>query len=228
MNWRKFEEIVRSIVPERFSLKGDFYGWVGEKRPSSAKKVALTLDVYRDSNFSRYDAVISHHRPPFTPDFPLFVVHSALDRVDWGCHFSLAGALGLKGVEFLKERNGCIGSFKGSKEELLFKVSRVLEVKQLKFYLTDRIERVAVFSGCGFNYPPFVESALELRADVLISGDLTHHTACFLKSRGVGFIDAGHRGTELPGLKEFALRLRKHFEVDLIDEGNFCTYLCLC
>jgi len=228
LNWREFEDAVRSIVPERFSLKGDFYGWIGKKRPSSVRKVALTLDVFRDSDFSRYDVVISHHKPFFVPDFPVFVVHSALDRVDWGCHFSLAGALGLKGVEFLKERSGCIGSFGGSEKELLFKVSEVLKVKHIRFHLAGRVKRVAVFSGCGLNYNSFLESALEFGADVLISGDLTHRTACFLRSRGVGFIDAGHRGTELPGLKEFALRLKKFLEVDFIDGGDFCNYFCLC
>ena len=227
MNWREFEETVKSIVPQSFSLKGDFYGWIGDKRPFSVGKVALTLDVFRDSDLSRYDVVISHHRPPFTPEFPVFVVHSALDRVDWGCHFSLAGALGLENVEFLDDRQGCVGSFGGSKGELLFRVSQVLNVKHLKYYLTGKAKRMAVFSGCGLNYLPFIESALKAGIDVLISGDLTHHTACLLKSKGVGFIDAGHRGTELPGLKEFALRLRKYFEVDFIDE-DFCNYVCLC
>ena len=228
MSWREFETTVRSIVPERFSLKGDFYGWIGDKRPSSVRKVALTLDVFRDSDFSPYDVVISHHKPPFIPGFPVFVVHSALDRVDWGCHFSLARALGLKRVEFLKERNGCIGSFEGSERKLLFKISEALKVKHIRFYLTGRVEKVAVFSGCGLNYPQFLESALEFGADVFISGDLTHHTACFLRSKGVGFIDAGHGGTELPGLNEFALRLKKHFEVDFVDGGDFCNHLCLC
>jgi len=228
LNWREFEETVRSLVPDKFSLEGDSYGWVGERRPASVKRIALTLDLYRGLDYSSYDVVISHHAPLFTPDFPVFVVHSALDRVDWGCHFSLAKVLGLEEIEFLEDRRGCIGRFSGSEGELLFRISEVLNVKHLRFYFTGSVESVAVFSGCGLNYFPFIESALKAGADVLIYGDLTHHKACFLKFKGVGFVDAGHRGAELPGLREFSVRLREYLEVDLIDGEEFYSYLCLC
>lgn len=55
------------------------------------------------------------------------------------------------------------------------------------------IRRAAVSSGSGRSAVPY---AMEKGADVLVTGDIDHHTALDAVSQGLSIIDAGHYGTE--------------------------------
>lgn len=230
MNWKEFEETIRKLVPEELTLEGDFYGWLTDLRPVDVKNVAVVVDLHKETDFSSYDVVISHHRPCFCPDFPVFVIHSALDRVHWGCHYSLAETLELTQITFLgNDRQGVLGNQHGSPESFLIKTVRLLNVKLVRFYLPERAEKVAVFSGCGLSYRPFLEKAIESGAQLVVSGDLTHSWSYRLKSMGIGFIDAGHVKTEIPGLRTFVSRLKECLElnVELVEGDEFYSYLCI-
>ena len=59
--------------------------------------------------------------------------------------------------------------------------------------LENKISRVAISTGAGKS---MVSSALQKGAQVLITGDIDHHSAIDALSQGLQIIDVGHYGTE--------------------------------
>lgn len=59
--------------------------------------------------------------------------------------------------------------------------------------LEKRVERAAVSGGSGKS---MIDPAVSLGAEVLITGDIDHHTGLDAIDRGIAVIDAGHYGTE--------------------------------
>lgn len=57
----------------------------------------------------------------------------------------------------------------------------------------DKIASVAICPGSGKSV---IEDAVSCRADVLITGDMDHHSALDAKEQGLYLMDAGHFGTE--------------------------------
>lgn len=60
-----------------------------------------------------------------------------------------------------------------------------------------RVDHVAVLPGSGGD---FVPAAAAAGAEVLITGDVSHHTARAAQDLGLAVIDAGHAATERPGV----------------------------
>lgn len=56
---------------------------------------------------------------------------------------------------------------------------------------------VAVVPGSGAD---FIDSALGAGANLLVTGDVSHHRARYAADRGLGLIDPGHARTERPGV----------------------------
>ncbi|WP_456484866.1 Nif3-like dinuclear metal center hexameric protein [Desulfurobacterium sp.] len=228
MNWQNFEKIVREIVPESYAVAGDFYGWVADFRPGKVEHVAVVVDVPHDFDFSKFDVVVAHHKPSFNPNFPVFVVHTPLDRIDWGCNYALGNILGLGNLSFFDDnRFGMYGMIEISPELFLEKVMKVLNLRKVFYHLPEKIEKVAVFSGCGFNFSDFIQNLFKFNIDIAVSGDLVHHTACRLRAAKMGFIDASHYKTEIPGMVEFANRLKDFVDTEFVNVGFPYSDFCL-
>ncbi len=60
------------------------------------------------------------------------------------------------------------------------------------------IRRVAVVPGSGAD---FIEAAADAGANALVTGDVSHHRAREALDRGLAVIDAGHAGSERPGVR---------------------------
>ena len=60
------------------------------------------------------------------------------------------------------------------------------------------VERVAVLPGSGGSA---IAAAVEVGADVLVTGDVRHHEARRAVDLGLSVIDAGHAATERPGVR---------------------------
>lgn len=68
------------------------------------------------------------------------------------------------------------------------------------------VERAAICPGSGGS---MIDAALELKADVYITGDIDHHEGIDAVARGLSVIDAGHYGIEqifVPYMKEYLKR----------------------
>lgn len=70
------------------------------------------------------------------------------------------------------------------------------------------VRRVAISPGSGKS---MVKAALDMQADVLVTGDIDHHTGIDSVAQGLAIIDAGHYGIEQIFVHDIAEFLRKEF-----------------
>lgn len=113
---------------------------------------------------------------------------------------------------------GRIGELTEDQELGLFaaRTAEALEVGEVRLYGDPSavIRRVAVCSGSGASC---VEDALQLGADVLVTGDVDHHAALDAIAAGLNVLDAGHVGTEKIFVPELARQLRASVIAEKID-----------
>lgn len=143
-------------------------------------------------------------------------VHTNLDVAPGGLNDILAEFLGLQDITVLKEMAGTDGAGLGRigtlKEKKSFcsvaeDVKRIFgpDYRILTGQEDIQIQRVAVVGGAGGS---LVDVAAEKNADLLITGDVTHHHALEAEMAGIALIDAGHFNTEQTAFMKFAERLR--------------------
>ena len=72
---------------------------------------------------------------------------------------------------------------------------------------SQRVVRVAVLGGAGGSSIGQLPGDI----DVMVTGDVGYHDACLARARGIGLIDAGHAGTELPIVPAISRYLRSRF-----------------
>lgn len=89
--------------------------------------------------------------------------------------------------------------------------------------LEQKVSRVAISTGSGED---FVKHALQMKADVLITGDIRHHKALDALEQGLGIIDAGHFGTERFMVEWLASRLGKELpsEISIMTAKEFTPF----
>ena len=71
--------------------------------------------------------------------------------------------------------------------------------------------KVKTFAICPGSGKDAVDSAIEKGADVLVAGDMGHHTAVDALERGLFIIDAGHYGTEYIFIEDMKKYIEKTF-----------------
>jgi putative NIF3 family GTP cyclohydrolase 1 type 2 len=111
-------------------------------------------------------------------------------------------------------------------------VQSVLGTKGIRFVGSKnlKIRRVALVGGSGGGMVP---TASERGADLLITGDFSHHDAMEAHARGLAVIDGGHFYTEKAALALYASRFKglleeRGWEVDVAiykDERNPIQYV---
>ena len=132
-----------------------------------------------------------------------------------------AGQLCLQETEVLEqtgERNGApegIGRVGLLPEEMTLEELAAFVKKQMKLphvvVYGDRLRKVrraAVSGGSGKSMTGF---ALEKQAEVLVTGDIDHHTAIDAVADGLCIIDAGHYGTEYCFIDDIVQLVREAF-----------------
>lgn len=80
-------------------------------------------------------------------------------------------------------------------EDCVKEVKDSFQLGPLKVFgeLDHKVKRIAISPGAGKS---MVGAALDKKADVLITGDIDHHTGIDAAARGLDIIDAGHYGIE--------------------------------
>ncbi len=211
---KEFEKIVETLAPKSFIMEGDFYGWLNSP-PKKIDSVAVAVDL--PSNLIGCSVLILHHKPLTVPEIPTFILHTPLDRCNGGCHEALLNAFGFKTFQYVKDRLGVFTETYTTSEELLQKAKETFKNVPLRYRFFKReIKKVAFFSGCGFNYFPFLKECAKLNVDAVISGDLTHKSYQFLLHNRISFIDAPHSLTEVFGVKKFAEKLSNYVKTTFI------------
>ncbi len=142
-------------------------------------------------------------------DLSLYSAHTNLDRAPGGVSDWLAGRLGLEGVEPLQPSpewegagTGRVGTISRPEPlgEWARRAARILgsECARLTGDPDRIVSRVAVCGGSAASLWP---EALAAGADVLVTGDLKHHTALDASAAGVAVLDLGHAPTEQGALE---------------------------
>lgn len=143
----------------------------------------------------------------------LYSAHTNLDIALGGVNDVLAEYLELKNVEGLSGDEGTmdgigrIGILDKSMDLNRFaaKIKKDLSLEYVVVASAGRkVKRVAVCGGSGMD---FLEQAVAAGADTYITGDVKYHQAQDAVGRGINIIDAGHQGTELPVVNNWADRL---------------------
>lgn len=134
-----------------------------------------------------------------------YAMHTNFDSVTMG---ELSGEfLGLQDMEVLEpfyvDENGApqgfgrIGSLTDSMTlwALCEQVKERFQIETVKVFgrLTKVVQKVAIVPGSGKD---FVDRAIELGADVMVSGDFGHHNGLDAVDQDLMVIDAGHYGLE--------------------------------
>ena len=96
--------------------------------------------------------------------------------------------------------------------EFARRVKKAMEIETVRCFGNDDpvISRVAVSGGAGRSV---VDLAIEKGAEVLVTGDIDHHTGLDALERGLHIIDAGHYGIE----KIFIAYIREYLKRNMPD-----------
>ncbi|MBX3465107.1 MAG: Nif3-like dinuclear metal center hexameric protein [Planctomycetes bacterium] len=214
------------------------------ERPGRVRRVLLTIDlgaaVVAEARRARADLVVSYHPPIFQPlrrlgmddgrqrpllqaaaaGIAVYSPHTALDAAPSGlADWLLEGALG---GEAPRELHACgEGEFGRlarlarplSLPTLLRRLKRHLGVRQLQLAQPARpllrVRSLAVAAGAG-------GSVLRgAAADVLVTGEMSHHDTLAATAAGRAVVLAGHSHTERGFLPVLRQRLRAAFDGDL-------------
>ena len=157
-------------------------------------------------------------------DLCLIAAHTNLDKSPHGTNRGLAKTLGLSQIEVLEPEGeppeesrygmGCLGNLPRKISLRLWseKVRDRLGVKKVQVVGDDRrkVGRVAVLSGAGGD--ALLKESCQC-ADVVVTGEISHHTALEVKMRGMAVICAGHFATEVVGMSFFAEALGKQEKI---------------
>lgn len=186
--------------------------------------VDATDDVIEQAVLQNVDMLITHHPMIFDKlnkissdhfigrrivklirnDISYYAMHTNFDVM--GMADAAADEIGLKKREVLdityeddiaKEGFGRMGLLPQimTLNECALYCKRVFKLNEVSVYgdLSQTIERAAIVPGSGKD---FIETAINGKADVLITGDITHHSGIDAVLQGLSIIDAGHYGTE--------------------------------
>lgn len=122
--------------------------------------------------------------------------HTRLDSLEGGVNDMLADMLGLKNTEAFIPF-GRIGEIKEQSFEAFAKtVSERLAINESELRLVkacDRVNRVAVISGCGKDE---INEVIAAGADTFVTGEVMHNHMVECKERGLNLICATHYATE--------------------------------
>lgn len=145
--------------------------------------------------------------------------HTNLDSVKGGINDIITETLGfkpLKTIELASNRdsgdyNSGIGRIAELEESITLKelccnIKSALELPYIRYAGEDSmvIKKIAIINGSGQDY---FYAAKKMGADCVITGDTTYHYVSDYSEEGIGIIDAGHFGTEWPGIKVVAKEL---------------------
>ena len=135
----------------------------------------------------------------------LYAIHTPFDKLIDNTDRIIAENMGLKDIEPLTKderglkRFGLMGkpAEKVILQDLVPKAAKAMDMEPSKIRVTGdfgkEIAKVAVVSGSGSD---FIEAAKLNGCDLLITGDIKYHDACYGRELGICLLDPGHFNME--------------------------------
>lgn len=217
--------ILEELAPLSDQESWDNAGLLVGKKEKEVKRILIALDASKEviaqAVEKRVDLLITHHPILFssvkqitTENFlgekvlclaehqiACYAMHTNFDC--FGMAQEAAGRLPFS-QQFIfcpgKEQNKGIGRYGMLQQEMTLKELACLVKKQFHLpYITvvgdleKMVQNVAIVPGSGKSMR---QRAVALGLDVLITGDIDHHTALDAKDQGLAILDAGHFGIE--------------------------------
>lgn len=142
-----------------------------------------------------------------------YSAHTSFDSAPEGNNYYLAKLLGLENIEGPSdELVGSIGflssplSLDMAAELISERLDMPRERLRIAGAFDDKISKMAICTGAG---GIFLEDAVSLGCDLLITGDVKFDQAQYARGAGISLIDAGHFDTEKIFVENFAAQLRE-------------------
>lgn len=233
MKASEIKTLVEKVFPPSLAEEWDNVGLLVGRCGKEVKKVLLTLDVtpfvVREAIDARVDMIVSHHPMMFSGvksvtddtvegkmlldlienDIAVFAAHTNLDSAKGGLNDYLAKLLELKSVEVVLKgsmegsglgRIGDLPSQMTAREFAELAKEKLNTPVRVSGDLDKRISRVAVGSGASDD---IAKKAVEMGADLILTGDLKYHRTQDIVALGAVMIDAGHYPTEIMAIEIF-------------------------
>lgn len=233
----KLETLSPKHFAESWDNVGLLVGSAEKEVTSCMLALDATDTVIDQAILMEADLLITHHPMIFKPlkrivsddftgkriikliqnDISYFAMHTNFDVM--GMADEAAETLGLSGSDVLeitfedeisKEGIGRVGFLEMpmSLEECAHLVKEAFDIDQVRIFgeATAPVKKAAIVPGSGSDY---VDLALAAGADVLITGDISHHNGLDAVEKGISVIDAGHYGLEkifIPYMRTFLNR----------------------
>lgn len=238
-------EILEQLSPKKFACDWDNIGLMVGNPDAQINKILVTLDgddaAIEKAIETGSDLIVTHHPLIFgkiknvTTDeltgrriikliqnnICVYSMHTNFD-VKGGMAQLAADIIGMKDGELLEyvcdgEGLGRVGTF----QELLTvrqwanKVKTLFGLPHVSVFgdLDRSVSRVAISPGSGKDY---VQCAIEKGAQLLITGDINHHSGIDANAQGLEIIDAGHYGIE----HIFIKYISEYLEAKLLNSQN--------
>lgn len=217
--------VLERIAPPELADESDA-GRIGLvlDRGNRINKIATSLDVtdYVLEEAARANAglLVAHHTPIYEPvnrlsknladtlkialdnEISIYVLHTNYDRAQGGVNDVLAALLGLR--EIRSADMGRIGEVEPTDTAALAEFTARRLGTHIRYAGDHDIEKVMVLGGSGLRRE-YIEYALDMGADALVSGELRHDVLPY--ARDISLIDATHYATENPAMEELTRRL---------------------
>ena len=108
--------------------------------------------------------------------------------------------------------SGCLGSLKHETSLKAFArhVKRILDARAITIVEGSPRTKIRTVAICAGAADSLIRDIPPRPADVLVAGEINHHTALAAKSQGLNIILAGHYETEVVGMERLARLLARH------------------
>lgn len=227
------------VIPRSLSCSWDNDGLMLCPNPfEKVNKVLLALDatdeVAEYAVQNGFDVIVTHHPMIFSPlrslsasdpiprralylaknGVSVMSFHTRLDARNGGVNDMLAKRLGIISTIPFGPEGEKLGRFGVLPKPMEFRmfcgmVSEALGTDAVTAIGDNKeIRMVAVLGGGGKD---FVDPAIALGADVLVTGEVTYNVMLDAKARGLCLIAAGHYHTEVPVLDSLGGAIRERF-----------------
>lgn len=134
----------------------------------------------------------------------LYSMHTSYDMAEKGVNYDLARKLNILNYDILHPINIDNSGYGGIGEitplnivDFTKFVKESLKADYVKLYCADDKKLVKKVAFCGGSGSEFIEDAINLNADVYITGDIKYHQAQTAIKNDLCIIDAGHYNTEV-------------------------------
>lgn len=221
MNGYKIISKFESLYPKNLALDWDNVGLQIGTLDKEINKILLTLDItneiIKEAIDQNVDMIIAHHPLIFSAiktiktntyqgkiiedliknDITLYIAHTNFDISNYGMDSMLANMLDLQNLENLdditdNEGLGKVGTIKPTPIiDYIKHVKKVFHVENVRYIgnLEQTVSRVAISGGSGSSN---MFNAVNKKADIFITGDISYHKALDAKSLGINTLDIGH------------------------------------